>query len=155
MTAAGVSVRAAVGRFLSSPRCQNPNTRRSYATALEKWAEVIGAHRELGDVGDMEAADAPTELWGSGAPGIWGTGGAPPSPRSSPGAARTAFRPRTCPSPPSAAPTLSVPGMPSVQAGDRSVLDVVAHGVAAIPRVSWLQLRQDGRSCWCAWLISR
>ena len=71
MTAAGVSVRAAMDRFLSSPRCSNQNTRRSYATALEKWAELIGAHRELGGVGEIEAADALTELWGCSAPGTW------------------------------------------------------------------------------------
>lgn len=71
MTAAAVSVRAAIDRFLSSPRCSNPNTRRAYATALEKWAALIGAHRELGGVGDIEAADALTELWGSAAPGTW------------------------------------------------------------------------------------
>lgn len=42
MTAAGVSIRPAVDRFLFSPRRSNPNIRRSYATALEKWTELSG-----------------------------------------------------------------------------------------------------------------
>jgi len=36
-----------------------------------KWAEVIGPHRELRDVGKIEAADALTELWGTAVPGTW------------------------------------------------------------------------------------
>jgi integrase len=67
----GATVRAAVDRFLSSPRCANPNTRRAYATALEKWAASIGAHRVLADVGEDEAADALAALWGASAPGTW------------------------------------------------------------------------------------
>lgn len=69
--AAAVTVRAAVDRFLSSPRCANANTRRSYAAALDKWAEEIGPQRELGAVAEDAAADALTELWGTAAPGTW------------------------------------------------------------------------------------
>ena len=50
---------------------------------------------------------------------------------------------------------LRVPGMSSAQVGDTSRRCTAVRGVAAIPRVSGVRLRQDDHSCWCAWLISR
>ena len=70
-SAAAVTVRCAVDRFLSCPRCANPNTRPAYSTALDKWAEQIGPHRELGGGVADEATDALTHLWAAAAPGTW------------------------------------------------------------------------------------
>jgi hypothetical protein len=54
----GTTVRQAVDRFLSSKRCENPNTRRAYAGVLDRLAETVGADRALAGVtGEELAAD--------------------------------------------------------------------------------------------------
>jgi integrase len=54
----GTTLRAAVDRFLSSPRCANPNTRRRYAAALDKLTERLGADRPLAAITPAEVAGA-------------------------------------------------------------------------------------------------
>jgi integrase len=67
----GVTVRLAVDRFLSSPRCANPNTRRAYASALDRLADHLGADRLLATVASDELAAALEHLWGQAKPATW------------------------------------------------------------------------------------
>jgi integrase len=65
------TVRPAVDRFLASPRCANPNTRRAYAGALDRLAEHLGPDRLLATVDGEELAAALERLWGHAAPATW------------------------------------------------------------------------------------
>jgi hypothetical protein len=56
-----VTLQEAVDAFLSSPRCENPNTRRASATVIDK----LGPSRELAQVSDSEIGHALRELWSS------------------------------------------------------------------------------------------
>jgi integrase len=67
----GTTLRAAVDRFLSCPRCANPNTRRGYAAALDKLTERLGAARPLTTITPNELADALEQLWGQTAAATW------------------------------------------------------------------------------------
>ena len=62
---------AAVDAFLSSPRCENANTRRTYATVVDKVAGHLDGARELAHVDDGEIGRALHELWGDVAPSTW------------------------------------------------------------------------------------
>jgi integrase len=65
------TVQAAVDAFLSSPRCTNPNTRRSYAGVLDRVLVDLGPDRPLATVGGDELADLLERLWGQRAPATW------------------------------------------------------------------------------------
>ncbi len=67
----GATVRQAVGRFLASTRCTNPNTRRAYAGVLDRLAETVGADRALTGVSGEELAAALDALWGKAKPATW------------------------------------------------------------------------------------
>ncbi|HZD01086.1 MAG TPA: site-specific integrase [Actinomycetes bacterium] len=69
--ASGVTVRLAVDGFLSSPRCANPNTRRAYASALDRLADALGPDRPLATVAGEELAAALERLWGRAKPATW------------------------------------------------------------------------------------
>lgn len=65
------TIRTAVDRFLSSPRCQNPNTHRAYASVLDRVAEQLGADRQLASVSGDRLAEVLEELWGAAMPATW------------------------------------------------------------------------------------
>lgn len=65
------TIRTGVDRFLSSARCRNRNTRRSYAGVLDRLAERLGTDRLLDDVSDQEIVDALDDLWGASAASTW------------------------------------------------------------------------------------
>ncbi len=44
------TVRTGIDRFLSSARCHNPNTRRAYASVLDRLAEHVGADQRLAEL---------------------------------------------------------------------------------------------------------
>ena len=44
-----VTLQAAADAFLSSPRCENPNTRRAYATVIDKLTAQLDPARELAE----------------------------------------------------------------------------------------------------------
>jgi integrase len=67
----GVTVRLAVDRFLSSPRCANPNTRRAYASVLDRLADDLGPDRPLATVAGEELTDTLERLWGTSKPATW------------------------------------------------------------------------------------
>jgi hypothetical protein len=64
---ADVTLRGAADAFLSSPRCENHNTRRAYAGVIDKLAIELGAFRELADVTDEEIAALLEALWATAA----------------------------------------------------------------------------------------
>jgi integrase len=66
-----VTVRSAVDGFLASARCANPNTRRAYASALDRLADTLGADRLLATVAGEELAAALEQLWGQAKPATW------------------------------------------------------------------------------------
>lgn len=66
-----VSVRVAIDRFLASKRCENPNTRRAYAGALDRLAEHLGPDRRLAGVAGEELTVALERLWGTTKPATW------------------------------------------------------------------------------------
>ena len=76
-----VTLQAAVDAFLSSPRCENANTCRAYATVLDKVAAQLDPACELADVDDSEISQALHELWDDAAP----RRGTATAPRSAPG----------------------------------------------------------------------
>jgi hypothetical protein len=51
---AGVTLQAAADAFLSSPRCENANTRRAYAGVIDRIAVQLGSFRLLADVADSD-----------------------------------------------------------------------------------------------------
>ena len=66
-----VTLQAAADAFLSSARCENPNTRRAYATVIDKLTAQLDPARQLADVDDGEIADALETLWGDAAASTW------------------------------------------------------------------------------------
>jgi integrase len=68
---ADVTLRGAADAFLSSPRCENHNTRRAYAGVIDKLAIELGAFRELADVTDEEIAALLEALWATAAESTW------------------------------------------------------------------------------------
>jgi len=67
----GVTLQAAADAFLFSPRCENQNTRRAYAGAIDTLAAELGASRELADVADDEIAAVLKALWAPAAESTW------------------------------------------------------------------------------------
>jgi len=68
---AGVTLQAAADAFLSSPRCENANTRRAYAGVIDKLAAELGAGRELADISDDEIAAVLNALWATAKESTW------------------------------------------------------------------------------------
>jgi len=68
---ANATIRTAVDAFLSSARCANPNTRRTYGEVLDKLVGRLGADRRLAEVGDDEFVDSMQLLWGEAAASTW------------------------------------------------------------------------------------
>ena len=68
---AGVTLQAAADAFLSSPRCENANTRRAYAGVIDKLAAELGAGRELTDISDDEIAAVLNALWATAKESTW------------------------------------------------------------------------------------
>jgi integrase len=66
-----VTLQAAADAFLSSPRCENPNTRRAYATVIDKLTAQLDPARQPADVDASEIANALETLWGDTAPSTW------------------------------------------------------------------------------------
>jgi len=66
-----ITLQAAADAFLSSPHCENPNTRRAYATVIDKLTAQLDPARQLADVDDSELSTALHELWGEAAPSTW------------------------------------------------------------------------------------
>lgn len=67
--AGSVTVRAAADAYLDTLR--TANTRRTYAMAIDKVSDVLGPHRALAAVDDIELGAALEELWGTAAVGTW------------------------------------------------------------------------------------
>jgi integrase len=67
----GVSLTAAAGAFLATPRIANPNTHRAYASAIDRVIALPGRDRTLAEVTDAEIGAALTKLWGVSAPATW------------------------------------------------------------------------------------
>jgi hypothetical protein len=65
------TIQAAADAFLSSPRYANPNTRRGYASVLDRLLAQIGASRPLAEVSGEELASLLEQLWGQRAPATW------------------------------------------------------------------------------------
>jgi site-specific recombinase XerD len=66
-----VTLQHAADAFLSSPRCENPNTRRAYATVIDKLNAQLDPARELADIDDKQIAGALESLWGDAAASTW------------------------------------------------------------------------------------
>jgi len=66
-----VTLQAAADAFLSSPRCENPNTRRAYATVIDKLTAQLDPARELAQIDGDEIAQALHALWGDTAASTW------------------------------------------------------------------------------------
>ena len=62
------TTQAAVDAFLSSPRCANPNTRRSYTGVLDRLLAELDADRPLAQLTGEELAELLERLWGERAP---------------------------------------------------------------------------------------
>jgi integrase len=71
MSKQDTNLRETVDAFLSSKRCRNANTRRSYGAALDKLVDALGPERRSADVFDDELDSAFTELWSEAAPAGW------------------------------------------------------------------------------------
>jgi integrase len=66
-----ITLQAAADAFLSSLRCENPNTRRAYATVIDKLTTYLDPARQLADVDAKEIANALETLWSDAAPATW------------------------------------------------------------------------------------
>jgi integrase len=66
-----ITLQAAADAFLSSPRCENPNTRRVYATVIDKLIAHLDPARQLANVDASEVANALETLWDDAAPSTW------------------------------------------------------------------------------------
>lgn len=68
---AGVTLQAAADAFLSSPRCENANTRRAYASVIDKIVNELGSARQLADVSDSEIPTILERLWATAGEATW------------------------------------------------------------------------------------
>ncbi|ROO86388.1 site-specific recombinase XerD [Actinocorallia herbida] len=67
-----VTLADASDEFLSTHRVANDNTRRAYASAIDRTIGAVGGRdRLLADVTDTEIGEALTALWGGCAPATW------------------------------------------------------------------------------------
>ncbi len=67
----GVTLQAAADAFLSSPRCENANTRRAYASVIDKITGELGSARDLADVSDSEIPQVLERLWATAGESTW------------------------------------------------------------------------------------
>jgi integrase len=65
------TVGTAVDAFLSSSRLANSNTRRAYASVLDRVLSDLGADRPLAEVSGDELAEVVEQAWGKAAPATW------------------------------------------------------------------------------------
>ncbi|MEV4575495.1 tyrosine-type recombinase/integrase [Nonomuraea jabiensis] len=69
---AAISLGEAADAFLGTHRLANDNTRRAYASAIDRTITAVGGRdRALADVTDTEISHALTALWGTCAPATW------------------------------------------------------------------------------------
>src|ERR1035437_9865717 len=68
---AAVTLQAAADAFLSSPRCENANTRRAYAGVIDKITSQLGASRPLADISDDDIATVLNHEWASAHESTW------------------------------------------------------------------------------------
>ncbi|MGO9793659.1 MAG: tyrosine-type recombinase/integrase [Solirubrobacteraceae bacterium] len=68
---AAVTLRAAADAFLSSPRCENANTRRAYTGVIDKITSQLGASRLLDDISNDEIAAVLEGEWASAHESTW------------------------------------------------------------------------------------
>ncbi|MDQ3701332.1 MAG: site-specific integrase, partial [Chloroflexota bacterium] len=71
LRATGTTLQQAADAFLSSKRCENPNTRRAYAGVLDRLLTELGPARPLAGVHGDEITAALTRLWDAAAPATW------------------------------------------------------------------------------------
>ena len=67
----GVTLQAAADAFLSSPRCENANTRRAYAGVIDKIIGELGSARHLADISDSEIPTILERLWATAGESTW------------------------------------------------------------------------------------
>lgn len=67
---AQLTLRAAVDAFLSSARCANPNTRRAYASVLDRVLAEVG-NRPLAEVSGEDLGAVLEAVWGGTSPATW------------------------------------------------------------------------------------
>ncbi|MGK5553634.1 hypothetical protein ACSNOI_18640 [Actinomadura kijaniata] len=69
---AAISLGDAADEFLGTHRVANDNTRRAYASAIDRTIAAVGGRgRALADVADTEIGAALLALWGGSAPATW------------------------------------------------------------------------------------
>src|ERR1035437_6949070 len=68
---AAVTLQAAADAFLSSPRCENANTRRAYAGVIDKITRQLGASRPLAHISDDDIATVLNHEWASAHESTW------------------------------------------------------------------------------------
>jgi len=69
---AAINLGDAADEFLGTHRVANDNTRRAYASAIDRTITAAGGRdRLLADVADSDIGDALTALWGGCAPATW------------------------------------------------------------------------------------
>jgi integrase len=68
---AAITLQAAADAFLSSPGCENANTRRAYAGVIDKVAIRLGASRPLADISDDEIGAVLQGEWGTAQGSTW------------------------------------------------------------------------------------
>jgi integrase len=68
---AAVTLQAAADAFLSSPRCENANTRRAYAGVIDKIASQLGASRPLADISNDDIGAVLNREWASAHESTW------------------------------------------------------------------------------------
>ena len=68
---AAVTLQAAADAFLSSPRCENANTRRAYAGVIDKIASQLGASRPLADISNDDIGAVLNREWASAYESTW------------------------------------------------------------------------------------
>jgi integrase len=68
---AAITLQAAADAFLSSPECENANTRRAYAGVIDKVANRLGASRRLADISDDDIGAVLEGEWGTAQGSTW------------------------------------------------------------------------------------
>ena len=70
-SATSTTIRVALDRFLSSPRCKNTNTRHAYTNVLDRVANKLGADHQLVGVSGDRLAEVLDELLGTSMQATW------------------------------------------------------------------------------------
>jgi integrase len=66
-----ITLQAAADAFLSSPGCENANTRRAYAGVIDKVAIRLGASRRLAEISDDDIGAVLEGEWGTAQESTW------------------------------------------------------------------------------------